>query len=325
MFKKTTAVALATVLGYSQSSFAEEPLNSYPSKPVRIVVGYQAGGPTDLTARLLAAKLQTAFGQPFVVENKPGAGSNIASEFVANAPPDGYTLLVAAAPITMANLANKNLKWNVKDSFEPVSMLMSAPTILAVSNNVPVKTVGELLDLARKQPGKLSFGSSGTGGTQHLAGEMLKHRTGVDILHVPYKGASGALQDLLSGHVTMGFMTSLSAMPLLKDGKVRPLAVTSEKRLPQLSQVPTMAVAGIPNFTVDSWNGLLAPKGTSPAIVAKLHAEVVKAMASPDVRDKLEGQGAVVVTNKPAEFKASIRDEVAEWEKFVRTSRISLN
>lgn len=325
MSKKFTAVVLALVFNCHLTSFAEEPISSYPSRPVRIIVGYQAGGPTDLTARLVAAKLQTALGQPFVVENKPGAGSNIASEYVANAPPDGYTLLVAAAPITMATLGNKNLKWNVNDSFEPVSMLMSAPTVLAVANNVPVKTVGELLELARKQPGKLSFGSSGNGGTQHLAGEMLKHRMGIDIIHVPYKGASGALQDLLSGQVTMGFMTSLSAMPLLKEGKVRPLAVTSDKRLPQLPQIPTMAEAGIPNFVVDSWNGLMAPKGTSPAIVTKLQAEVVKAMASADVKEKLERQGAVVVTNKPAEFKVNIRNEVAEWEKFVRTTHINLN
>lgn len=325
MLKKISAISLAALVVCHQLCFADEVIAHYPSKPVRIIVGYQAGGPTDLTARLLAAKLQIAFNQPFVVENKPGAGSNIASEYVANAASDGYTLLVAAAPITMATLGGKSLKWNVNDSFEPVSMLMSAPTVLAVANNVSAKSVGELLELARKQPGKLSFGSSGNGGTQHLAGEMLKNRTGVDIIHVPYKGASGALQDLLSGQVTMGFMTSLSAMPLLKDGKVRPLAVTSEKRLPQLPQIPTMAEAGIPNFTVDTWNGLLAPKGTSPAIIEKLHSQVVKAMASPDVREKLEKQGAIVVTNKPSEFKASIRGEVADWEKFVRTTQITLN
>lgn len=325
MLRKFTTALLGVAIGWCQSTFAEESAASYPSKPVRIVVGYQAGGPTDLTARLLAAKLQTALGQPFIVENKPGAGSNIASEFVANASPDGYTLLVAAAPITMAGLVNKSLKWNAKDSFEPVSMLMSAPAVLAVSNNVPAKTVGELLDMARKQPGNLSFASSGNGGTPHLAGEMLKYRTGIDIIHVPYKGASGALQDLLSGQVTMAFMTSLSAMPQFKEGKVRPLAVAAEKRLPQLPQVPTMAEAGIAGFSVDSWNGLLAPKGTPPAFIAKLHAEVTKAMMSPDVRDKLEGQGAVVVANKPAEFKTNIRDEVAEWDKFLRATRINLN
>ncbi len=325
MLKEFAVALVAAVIGMGVPAYAQESAASYPSKPVRIIVGYQAGGPTDLTARLLAAKLQTAFGQPFVVENKPGAGSNIASEYVASAPADGYTLLVAAAPITMAGFMHKNLKWNVQESFEPVSLLMSAPAVLAVSNNVPAETLPELLDLAKKQPGKLSFGSTGRGGTQHLAGEMLKSRTGIDILHVPYKGAAGAMQDLLSGQLTMAFMTSVTAMPLLKEGKVRPLAVAAEKRLSQLPQVPTMAEAGVPDFVVDSWNGMLAPKGTPPAIIARLNAEVAKAMAAPDVREKLEGQGAVVVGNKPAEFKVYIQDEVRHWDKLLKTMRINLN
>lgn len=325
MLKKFAAVVAAAAIGLAAPAFAQEPAASYPSKPVRLIVGYQAGGPTDLTARLLATRLQAAFGQPFIVENKPGAGSNIASEYVANAPADGYTLLVAAAPITMAGFMYKNLKWNVQDSFEPVSLLMSAPAVLAVANNVPAKTLPELLELARKQPGKLSFGSTGNGGTQHLAGELLKSRTGIDIIHVPYKGAAGAMQDLLSGQVSMAFMTSVSAIPLLKEGKARPIAVAADKRLPQLPQVPTMGEAGVAGFLVDSWNGMLAPKGTPPAIIARLHAEVAKAMEAPEVREKLEAQGAVVVGNKPAEFKAYIRDEVSHWDKLLKTMRINLN
>ncbi|HEX7891799.1 MAG TPA: tripartite tricarboxylate transporter substrate binding protein [Ramlibacter sp.] len=325
MLKIFAAALVAASMGMGVPAAAQEPTASYPSKPVRLIVGYQAGGPTDLTARLLATKLQAAFGQPFVVENKPGAGSNIASEFVANAAPDGYTLLIAAAPITMAGFMYKNLKWNVQDSFEPVSLLMSAPAVLAVANNVPAKTLPELLDLARKQPGKLSFGSTGNGGTQHLAGEMLKNRAGIDILHIPYKGAAGAMQDLLSGQVTMAFMTSVSAVPLLKEGKARPIAVAAEKRLPQLPQVPTMAEAGVPGFVVDSWNGMLAPKGTSPAIIARLHAEVAKAMAAPDVREKLEAQGAVVVGGRPAEFRTYIREEVSHWDKLLKTMHIKLD
>lgn len=324
-FKKFTLGVLATSFSVLSLAQAQEAAATYPNKPVKIIVGYQAGGPTDLTARMLAAKLQTALGQAFVVENKVGAGSNIASEFVANAPADGYTLLVAAAPITMAGVVSKNLKWGVQESFEPISLLMSAPSVLAVATNQPAKSVAELVDLARKQPGRLSFGSTGIGGTQHLAGEMLKERAGIDIIHVPYKGASGALQDLMAGQVTMGFMTSLSAMPLLKDGKVRPLAVAADKRLPQLPNVPTMTEAGYPGFVVDSWNGLLAPKGTPPAIIAKLHAEVAKAMLAPDIKDKLESQGAVVVGNKPAEFKTHIRDEVSYWEKLLGKLRLNLN
>jgi len=325
MLKNFATSLLTVAMGLSSAAYAQEPAANYPSKPVRLIVGYQAGGPTDLTARLLATRLQAAFGQPFLVENKPGAGSNIASEYVANAPPDGYTLLVAAAPITMAGFMYKNLKWNVQDSFEPVSLLMSAPAVLAVANNVPAKTLPELLELAKKQPGRLSFGSTGNGGTQHLAGEMLKSRTGVDIIHIPYKGAAGAMQDLLAGQVTMAFMTSVTALPLLKEGKVRPIAVAADKRLAQLPQVPTMAETGVPDFVIDSWNGLLAPKGTSPAILAKLQAEVAKAMAAPDVNDKLEAQGAVVVGNKSAEFKAYIREEVSHWDKLLKTMRINLN
>ena len=325
MLKTFATCLLAASVGLGLPASAEESIASYPSKPVRLIVGYQAGGPTDLTARLLASRLQTAFGQPFIVENKPGAGSNIASEYVANAPADGYTLLIAAAPITMAGFMYRNLKWNVQDSFEPVSLLMSAPAVLAVANNVPARTVPELLALARKEPGKLSFGSTGIGGTQHLAGEMLKDRTGIDIIHVPYKGAAGAMQDLLAGQVTMAFMTSVSAVPLLKEGKARPLAVAAEKRLPQLPQVPTMAEAGVPGFVVDSWNGLLAPKGTSPAIIARLHAEVAKAMAAPEVREKLEAQGAVVVGSRPAEFKTYIREEVSHWDKLLKTMHIKLD
>ena len=325
MLKNFATNLLTVAMGLSSAAYAQEPAANYPSKPVRLIVGYQAGGPTDLTARLLATRLQAAFGQPFLVENKPGAGSNIASEYVANAPADGYTLLVAAAPITMAGFMYKNLKWNVQDSFEPVSLLMSAPAVFAVANNVPAKTLPELLELAKKQPGRLSFGSTGNGGTQHLAGEMLKSRTGVDIIHIPYKGAAGAMQDLLAGQVTMAFMTSVTALPLLKEGKVRPIAVAADKRLAQLPQVPTMAETGVPDFVIDSWNGLLAPKGTSPAILAKLQAEVAKAMAAPDVNDKLEAQGAVVVGNKSAEFKAYIREEVSHWDKLLKTMRINLN
>jgi tripartite-type tricarboxylate transporter receptor subunit TctC len=324
--RKIAAALVAVAIGLSVSAHAEDAAQLYPSKPVRLIVGYQVGGPTDLTARLLAAKLQVAFGQPFIVENKTGAGSNIASDYVAHAAPDGYTLLVAAAPITMATFVQKNLKWNVQDSFEPISLLMSAPAILAVGNNVPATSLRELIDLARQHPGTLTFGSTGIGGTQHLAGEMLRYRTGIDIIHVPYKGASGAMQDVLSGQVTMAFMTSLSAIPLLKDSRLRPLAVGAEHRLPQLPDVPTVAeTPGLEGFVADSWNGLLAPKGTPPEIVAKLHAEVSKAMQADDLRATLEGQGAVVIGGSPEAFKTYIRNEVGRWDELLKKTHINLN
>ncbi|WP_298235149.1 tripartite tricarboxylate transporter substrate binding protein [uncultured Azohydromonas sp.] len=292
---------------------------------MRIVVGYQAGGPTDVVARLLASRLQAQTGQPFIVENKAGAGSNLASEVVASSAPDGYTLLLAAAPITMASFVYKGLKWDVQGSFEPISMVMSAPAILAVAPHLPAKNVQELVALAKKKPGELTFGSTGNGGTHHVAGEMFKQRAGIDLIHVPYKGAAGAIQDVMAGHVSLSLMTSVSAVPFIKDNKVRALAVAAPKRLPQLPNVPTMAEAGMPGFEVDSWNGLLAPKGTSPAIVEKLHAEVVKALADAEMRAKLIDQGAIVVGSSPADFKAHIRKEVDHWAKLFPTINVKID
>jgi len=295
---------------------------AYPSKPVRIVVGYSAGGPTDLVARLLATQLQTATGQPFVVDNKPGAGSNLATDMVAAAAPDGYTLLLAAAPITMNAFLYKNLKWDVQKSLDPVSMVMSAPSILAVNPKVPAQNLQELISLARKKPGELTFGSTGMGGSQHMAGEVFKQRAGIDIVHVPYKGAAPALQDLIAGHVTMAFMTSLSAVPYVKDGKVRALAVASKARIPQLPDLPTVSEAGLPGFEADSWNGLFAPRGTPPEVINRLHTEVARIAASPDFKEKLQAQGAVVVGNSPAEFHAFIKQEVEQWAKVFQTVNV---
>jgi len=320
IFRIACAAALAAAIVAPQAAWAQ----TYPARPVRIVVGYQAGGPTDVVARLLAGKLQVALGQPVIVDNKPGAGSNLASGEVAAAAPDGYTLLLAAAPITMNGLLYKNLKWDVQKSFEPVSLVSSAPAVLAVTPSLPVKNLQELVALAKKEPGKLTFGSSGNGGSQHLAGEMLRQRAGIDIVHVPYKGASGALNDLLAGHVAMAFMTSTSAMPFLKEGKVRPIAVAAQHRLPQLPNVPTVSESGLPGFEADSWNGLFVPAGTPAAIVARLQREVAKAVASPDLRDPLSAQGAVLVGSTPADFRAHIARDVERWTRTFKTIKVTL-
>ncbi|MDP2004102.1 MAG: tripartite tricarboxylate transporter substrate binding protein [Rubrivivax sp.] len=310
------ATCLAVPLAHAQTPAP------YPAKPVRIVVGYSAGGPTDLVARLVATQLQAATGQPFLVENKPGAGSNLATELVAGAAPDGYTLLLAAAPITMNAFLYKGLKWDVQKSLDPVSMVMSAPSILAVNPQVPARSVQELITLAKQQPGKLSFGSTGIGGSQHMAGEVFKQRAGVDIVHVPYKGAAPALQDLIAGHVTMAFMTSLSAVPHIKAGKIRALGVASRERMPQLPDLPTVGESGLPGFEADSWNGLFAPHGTPPEVINRLHAEIARIAASADFKDKLQAQGAVVVGNSPAEFRSFIRNEVEGWAKVFQTVQV---
>lgn len=316
-FSLTTIAMLAA--GITSTATAEP---SYPSKPVRILVGYQAGGPTDLVARLVANKLQESLGQPFVVENRAGAGSNIASEAVAASAPDGYTLLIAAAPITMNGFVYKNLKYNIEKSFEPISMISSAPGVLAVSPTLPVKSIQELIALAKKQPGKLTYGSTGNGGTQHMAGELFQRLANVQLVHIPYKGASGGLTDLIAGHVNMSFMTSTSSMQYFESGKVKPLAIAGPKRLSGIPNVPTFAELGYPNMVSNSWNGLFAPAGTSPAIVEKLHAAVVEALKSPDIKGKLESQGAILVGNRPEEFRKEIRLEVAHWAEQFKNIKI---
>nr|WP_255429563.1 tripartite tricarboxylate transporter substrate binding protein [Ramlibacter albus] len=296
----------------------------YPAGTVKILVGFAAGGPTDLAARLVAGKLQTALGQSFVVENRAGGGSNLASELVAAAAPDGYTLLMAAAPIAINNHLYKGLKYDVMKSFEPISHVMSAPCILAVRPD-SYKTMAELVAAAKQQPGKLSFSSSGAGGSQHLAGELMQQKAGIKLIHVPYKGAAPALNDLLGGQVSMGFMTSLSSVPYFTSGKLRALAVASPQRLPQLPDVPTMAEVGLPGVEINSWSGLLAPAKTPAPIVAKLHAEVAKALASPDVKDKLMSQGAVVVGNTPSEFAAYLARESAEYGRLIKSINLTLD
>jgi len=309
--------------GLAPLARAQGAADGYPSGPVKIVVGFSAGGPTDLTARLVAAKLQAAFGQTFLVENKPGAGSNLASDIVAAAPPDGSTLLMAAAPLAINNHLYKGLKWNVLTSFEPITHVMSAPCILAVRPD-SYKTMAELVADARRQPGKLNFSSSCSGGSQHLAGELLQQKAGIKLIHVPYKGASPALSDLLGGQIAMGFMTSLSSVPYFTSGKLRALAVAAAQRLPQLPDVPTMAEAGFPGVEMNSWSGLLAPAKTPAAIVAKLQRETAKALASPDVRDKLTSQGAMVVGGSSAEFASYLASEYESYGKLINSIHLTL-
>jgi tripartite-type tricarboxylate transporter receptor subunit TctC len=292
----------------------------YPAKPIRLLVGYTPGGATDIIARTIAAKLQDSLGQTVLVENKPGATSNIASEAVAKAAPDGYTLLVG----TIANATNmtiyKNPGYDTLRDFAPITQTMSAPSVLAVHPSVPARTLRELIALAKQQPGKLTYASSGNGGSPHLAGEMLKLRAGIDIVHVPYKGATQGMTDLLGGQVTMSFQTALSAIPHLQSGKLAVIAVAAHRRMALLPNVPTMAEAGMPDFEVSSWNGLFAPARTPPDIVARLHQATVKALGLPDVREKLAAQGAEPVGQSPEEFRSYIKSEIDKWGRVIRES-----
>jgi tripartite-type tricarboxylate transporter receptor subunit TctC len=316
---KHLLIALSAVIGLACLHPAQAQ-DRYPSKPIRLLVGYPPGGATDIIARTLAAKLTAELGQPVVVENKPGATSNIASEAVAKSPPDGYTLLIGTISNATNMTAYRNPGYDTLRDFVHITQTMSAPSVLAVHPSVPVKTVRDLIALAKKEPGKLTYASSGNAGSPHLAGELLKLRAGIDIVHVPYKGATPAMTDLLSGQVTMSFQTALSAIPYLKSSKLTVLAVAAHKRMTLLPDVPTMAEAGVPDFEVSSWNGLFAPAKTPPEIVARLHAATVKALAMPDVREKLTAQGAEAVGSTPEEFRTYIRAEIDKWGKVIRES-----
>ena len=312
----------ATAASRLSQTLAQSAAKDYPSRPVRLLVGFPPGGSTDVVARLTATTLQQAFGQPFIVENKPGAGSNIASADVARAAPDGYTLLLG----TIANATNmatfKSLTYDTVRDLAPVSLIMGAPAVLAVSPQLPVTNLKELIELAKARPGQLSFSSSGAGGPIHLAGEMLKLRAGIDINHIPYKGAAQALQDTISGVVSMGFVTALSAIPHLQAAKLRGIAVAAAQRLPQIPDVPTMAEQGMADFEINNWNGVMAPARTPPAIIAKLAAECIRMVTLPDVKAALAAQAAVPVGNTPEQFDKFIRAEIEKWSAVAKAAHV---
>lgn len=314
----------ALTFGFIDFAFAQGTAD-YPTKPVKILVGYQAGGPTDMTARLIATKLQTILGQSFIVENKPGAGSNIASEQLAASTPDGYTLMVAASQMTWNGVLFKGVKYDPIKSFKPISKIMSSPAVLVVNPNLPIKTTAELIAYAKKNPDKLSFASSGNGTIPHLSGEIFKSATGVEMIHVPYRGAGLAMNDLLAGQVDLSFVTALSAMPYIKDNKLRAIAVVSNKRLPQLPNVPTLKESGVTGVELESWNGLFAPAGTPDAIIQKISDALIKIMKEKDVRKVFEEQAATPVGNKPLEFESEIRDEVQKNQAFLSSSKIKVD
>jgi tripartite-type tricarboxylate transporter receptor subunit TctC len=293
---------------------------SYPTKPIHLIVGYAAGGPTDIVARLVAAKMTESLGQPVIVENKPGAGSNIASEYVVKSAADGYTLLVGSIANATNMVVYKHLNYDTLRDLAPIAQLMSAPSVLVTNPGFPPKNLQELIALAKKNPGKYAFASTGSGGSPHLAGEMLKMRAGIDLIHVPYKGAAPVQADLIGGQVQMAFETALSVVPHIQSGQLRAIAVAANKRLAQLPDVPTMAEAGLPNFEVSSWNGLFAPAKTPPEIIARLHDAAVKALAAPDVREKLTAQGAEPVGSTPEQFRAYIKAEIDKWGPVARAS-----
>jgi len=317
-------VAIGTMLPLGPAA-AQDATASYPSRPIRIVVGFTPGGPTDQLAREIGQRLQAAWGQPVLVDNKPGAGSRIAFEHVARAEPDGYTLLLGAVQTATNMAVYRNLGYDTLRDFAPVTQLTSAVLALAVSPSLPTRSVAELVAAARSRPGELTYATFGVASSAHFAAALFEQRAGIRLTHVPYNGAAPAQTAIAGGQVDLGFMSALSAMPLLKSGKLRALAVTSEKRLPQLPDVPTMAEAGFPSFEVSSWQGLLAPAGTPPAIVAKLQAQVVRILALPEVRQRLAAVAAEPVGSTPAQFRAHIAAEIGRWAEVARRAGLALD
>jgi len=298
---------------------------SYPNKPVRLVVPFPPGGPTDIVTRLIAPKMSASLGQPVMVENRGGAGGMIATEQVSKAAPDGYTIIMGTiGGVAVAKSLNPKLGYDTLRDFAPITQSVSVTSILVVHPSVPAKNVRELLAIAKASPGKLNYASSGNGTVTHLAGELLKLLGKVSITHVPYKGGAPALVALVSGEVDMSYENSLIITPHIKSGKVKGLAVTSAKRSKLLPQLPTIAET-LPGYSASGWYGLLAPAATPKTIIERLNAEAVKALRSPDVVDNLSSQGAEPVANSPEEFTTFIRSEIDKWANVVKAANMKVN
>lgn len=298
---------------------------AYPYKSVRMVVPFAAGaGSNDIMARLVAQKLSDSFGQQVVVDNRPGASGIIGTDIVAKAQPDGYTVLMMSLTLTVNPTLFKKLPYRTEKDLTPVTEVASAPLMLVIHPSLPVKSVREFIAYAKAHPGKLNFGSGGPGTTPHLAGEMLKTMAGIQVTHIPYKGGAPALADLVGGQIQFMCENIPGTLPFAKAGRLRALAITDTKRSPLLPELPTLDESGLKGYEIVGWNGLFVPAGTPPAIVNKLHAAVVKALALPDVRERLTTMGADGVGNTPQQFTAFIKAEIAKWAKVVKDAGIKV-
>ena len=308
--------SLAAALAHAQN---------YPARPLRLIVPLAPGGGNDSTARLVGARLAESLGQPVIVENRPGAGSVVASEIVARAPADGYTLYLVSTSFTAAPALVRKLPFDPSNDFSPVTRLAVVPGALIVHASVPVRSVKDYIALARARPREITFGSAGVGSGSHLGGELFRIHARVDLVHVPYKGSAIVTTALLSGEVTSAFTNPISSMPHVKAGRIRNLGVTSAQRWPLLPDHPTLAEAGVPGYELLIWNGVSVRAGTPPAIVDRLHRDLVNAARLPEVVSHLAADGSRPMTQSPAEFGAFIRNEIAKWNKVAAAAGLIVN
>ncbi|WPO39828.1 tripartite tricarboxylate transporter substrate binding protein [Tardiphaga sp. 42S5] len=318
------AVSVISVMaacgGSAETAFAQ----SWPNRPIRMVVPYTPGGYTDLMARLVSEKMSTALGQPIVIENKPGANAAIGTDAVAKAAPDGYTFGTVIAAHSVNPTLNPKLPYDAMKDFTYVSLTSVAPLILIATPSLPAKDMKEFIALAKAKPGSLNFASSGIGSAAHLTMEMLKSREGINLQHIPYKGTSGALQDTVGGQINVMFDVIGPLMSQVKSGNAKALAVAAKARVPAAGDVPTMAEAGVPDFVSGTWSGIIAPAGTPKEIVDRVAAEAKKALADPDLKKKLDDQGIVPMGTTPDEFRAFVTDEIARWKKVITDAGIKM-
>lgn len=298
----------------------------YPSKPLRLIMSFPAGGPTDIVGRLVGQKLTEAWGQNVTIDNRPGGGGMIGATLAAKSPADGYTLYLGGiSTLAISPFVQKNMPFDPIRDFQPVTLTTLQPLLLMTHPTLPVKTLKEFIALAKAKPGQINYASSGPGGSGHLAGELFKSMTRTNLVHVPYRGAPPALTDLMSGQVQTMFGTILASVPHIRVGKLRAIAITGPQRSNAIAEVPTFAEAGLPGYDASSWNGILAPTGTPRPLVDKLNAEIVKIMRMPAIIDRLAPDGTLALGGTPEEFAAFIKSEQLKWGQVVREANITIN
>jgi tripartite-type tricarboxylate transporter receptor subunit TctC len=317
---RTIALALPLLVGFCAATFAQ----TYPDRPIRLIVSYPPGGGTDVSARTFTPKLSELLGKQIVIDNRPGAGSTIGTDLVAKAPPDGYTLHMTDTTFGIIPGLYPKLPFDALRDFQPITQVTGVPVGLVVHPSLPARSVQDLIGLAKAKPGAMNFGSGGIGTPVHMAGELLKLAAKIDIVHIPYKGAGPAFSDLLGGHFHLMFPTLQSAVPHIKSGRLRLLALTTEKRSPAFADTPTMLEAGVPGVIAVAWFGIQAPRGTPKPIVDRLHADTVKALQDPAIRQRFASEGAEVIASTPEEFRQFIGNEIGKWSKVVKDAGIKI-